>query len=155
MQATRQDILDYLRRHGEATVRLLAQTLNLTTTGIRQHLTILERDSLISVRESRGHIGRPALVYSLTSAGDALFPHRYDDLSNLLLEEIRAIAGTKGLQTVLMRLATRSAEPYQARMQGKDLPERVDEATSVINERGCIAECEVSDEDSFLLKQYT
>src|SRR5688500_12108027 len=100
MQATRQEILDYIRRHGEATVRSLAPVLNLTSTGIRQHLAVLERDGLVFVRETRGRIGRPALVYSLTPAGDALFPNRYDDLSNLLLDEVRALAGTKGLQTV-------------------------------------------------------
>lgn len=155
MQATRQEILDYIRRHGEATVRNLAQVLDLTTTGIRQHLTVLERDGLVKVRETRGRIGRPALVYSLTPAGDALFPHRYDDLAHLLLEEVRAIAGSKGLQSVLMRLATRSAEPYQPRMQGKTLAERVDEAVDVINERGCIADCVVADSGDFLIKQYT
>jgi len=155
MQATRQDILDYIRRHGEATVRSLAQVLGLTTTGIRQHLTVLERDGLVKVRETRGRIGRPALVYSLTPAGDALFPHRYDELSNLLLEEIRAIAGTKGLQTALMRLAGRTAEPYLSRMQGKDLPERIDEAVAVMNERGCLAEGDAGADGDFRINQYT
>jgi predicted ArsR family transcriptional regulator len=155
MQATRQDILDYLRRHGEATVRNLAGVLQMTTTGIRQHLAVLERDGLVTVRETRGRIGRPALVYSLTPAGDALFPHLYDDLSNLLLEEIRVLAGTKGLQSVLMRLAHRTAEPYMARMQGKGLPARVDEAVAVINERGCIADVTSSESGDYLLNQYT
>ncbi len=155
MQATRQDILDYLRRHGEATVRSLASVLHLTTTGIRQHLAVLERDGLVKVRETRGRVGRPALVYSLTPAGDALFPHLYDDLSNLLLEEIRILAGTKGLQSVLMRLANRSAEPYNARMQGKTLPARVDEAVSVINGRGCVADATRSDDGSYLINQFT
>lgn len=155
MQATRQDILEYVRRHGEATVRDLAQTLHLTATGIRQHLTILEREGLVAVRETRGRVGRPALVYSLTPAGSALFPSRYDDLSNLLLDEIRAIAGSKGLQSVLMRVAARSAEPYEPRLKGKRLDERVDEATEIINERGCVAECATTGEDEYQIDQYT
>ena len=155
MQATRQDILDYVRRHGEANVRDLARVLTLTTTGIRQHLTVLERDGLVKVRETRGRIGRPALVYSLTPAGDALFPHRYDELCNLLLEEVRAIAGSKGLQTVLMRLATRSAEPYLPRMAGHSLSERVDEAVAVMNERGCVSDSVQSSGGEFLIHQYT
>jgi predicted ArsR family transcriptional regulator len=157
MQATRQEILDYIRRHSEATVRSLASVLNLTSTGIRQHLAVLERDGLVNVRETRGRVGRPALVYSLTPAGDALFPNRYDDLSNLLLDEIRALAGSKGLQTVLMRLAHRSAEPYRGRMQTRKLPERVAETVEVINERGCLADSstQTSDADEFLINQYT
>jgi predicted ArsR family transcriptional regulator len=155
MQATRQDILDYIRRHGEATVRELSAVLSLTTTGIRQHLTVLERDGLVTVRETRGRIGRPALVYSLTSAGDALFPSRYDELSNLLMEEIRAIAGSKGLQSVLMRVAARTAEPYEGRLRGRPLPERVDEATRIINERGCVADAQAAGPDEYLINQHT
>jgi predicted ArsR family transcriptional regulator len=155
MQATRQDILDHLRRHGEATVRSLASVLKLTTTGIRQHLSVLERDGLVKVRETRGRVGRPALVYSLTPAGDALFPHLYDDLSNLLLDEIRVLTGTKGVQTVLMHLASRTAEPYLGRMQGKDLPKRVSEAVEVMNERDCLADATAGDDGEFLLNQYT
>lgn len=155
MQATRQEILEYLRRNGEATVRELGKLLSLTATGIRQHLTLLERDDLIAVRETRGRVGRPALVYSLTAAGNALFPNRYDDLSNLLLEEIRAIAGSQGLQTVLMRVAARSAEPYEARVSGRALGDRVAEATSIINERGCMADSTAEAEDLYYINQYT
>ena len=155
MQATRQEILDYLRGHGEATVRDLGGLLRLTATGIRQHLTVLERDGLLAVRETRGRVGRPALVYSLTPSGNALFPSRYDDLSNLLLEEIRSIAGSKGLQSVLMRVAARSAEPYEQRLKGKELDERVDEATAIINERGCVADSRDNGAEEYLINQYT
>ena len=155
MQATRQEILDYLRRQGEATVRELGALLQLTSTGIHQHLTVLQRDDLVSLRETRGKIGRPALVYSLTPAGGALFPSRYDDLSNLLLDEIRAIAGSKGLQSVLMRVARRSADAYGDRLKGKELADRVVEATSIINERGCISEYVAGEEGDFLINQYT
>jgi predicted ArsR family transcriptional regulator len=154
MQATRQEILGYLRRHGEATVRELGDLLGLTSTGIRQHLTVLERDGLIAVRETRGRVGRPALVYSLTPAGIALFPNRYDDLANLLLTEIRTIAGSQGLQSVLMRVAARSADPYDQRVRGRPLADRVSEATTIINERGCVAECEGQD-DEFYVHQFT
>src|SRR3990172_9549355 len=132
MQATRQEILDYLRRNGEATVRELGELLGLTSTGIRQHLTVLERDGLIAVRETRGRVGRPALVYSLTPKGDALFPKRYDDLTILLLDEVRGMAGSQGLQTLLMRVAARSAAPYQPRLEGRTLEERASEAALIM-----------------------
>ncbi len=65
MQTTRQQILEYLQRHGRATVKELGQVLRLTSTGIRQHLTVLERDGLVVAREERGRVGRPTLVYTL------------------------------------------------------------------------------------------
>ena len=155
MQATRQEILEYLRRNGEATVKELGALLGLTSTGIRQHLTVLERDGLIAVRETRGRVGRPALVYSLTSEGSALFPNRYDELANFLLDEMRAIAGSQGMQTVLMRVAARAAEPYEARLRNKDLAGRIAEATAIINERGSVATIEVGAEGEYLINQFT
>src|SRR5438552_3720915 len=112
MQLTRQRILDHLRRNGKASIGEMRKTLGLTATGIRQHLALLDKEGLLSVEPSRGQIGRPPLLYSLSPTGSALFPSRYDDLSNLLLEQIRTLAGSQGLQTVLMRVAARSAEPY-------------------------------------------
>ena len=77
MQATRQQIVDYLRRQGRATVKELDVYLGLTSTGVRQHLTVLEREGLVEAHEERGHVGRPALVYQLTDKGDGLYPKRY------------------------------------------------------------------------------
>ena len=98
MQATRQDILDFLRRHRQSTVKELGEHLGLTSTGIRQHLTVLERDGLVEAREERGHVGRPALVYRLTAKGDALFPKMYDALANAVIEEARSLVGAEPLQ---------------------------------------------------------
>ena len=155
MQATRQETLDYIRRHGETTVRDLGGLLDLTPTGIRQHLSILERDGLVAVRDIRGRVGRPAFVYSLTPAGDALFPNRYDELSNHLLDEIRAIAASKGLQSVLMRVAERNAEPYEAGLRDLPLAQRVDEATRLINERGSVTDSRSNNAEEYLINQYT
>ena len=51
MQSTRQQILEYLQRHGRGTVKELGELLDLTSTGIRQHLTVLERDGLVEVHD--------------------------------------------------------------------------------------------------------
>src|SRR5437773_9116710 len=90
LQSTRQQILEYIQRHGRATVKELGAIIGLTSTGIRQHLTVLERDGLVDAREERGRVGRPTLVYSLTERADVLFPKRYDMLANVILEEIRS-----------------------------------------------------------------
>ena len=154
MQATRQDILDYLRNRGQATVKELGDHLGLTSTGIRQHLTVLERDGLVEAREERGHVGRPALVYSLSAAGDALYPKIYDALANALIEESRALLGPEALQQLMKNVAARFAEPYMARLEGKPTSERVKEASKIIQERGCLAEC-IEEPDDYLIRQQT
>ncbi len=138
MQPTRREILDYLRSHGKGSVKELGDLLHLTSTGIRQHLTILERDGLIQGHEERGRVGRPALVYSLTSLGDALYPKRYAALASLFLEELSSAQGEKGVQEFLGRVAERTAAPYLERMAGLDLAGRVAEVTRIIKSEGCL-----------------
>lgn len=154
MQVTRQDILDYVRRHSQATVKELGEHLKLTSTGIRQHLTVLERDGLVDAREERGHVGRPALVYRLTSSGDALFPKKYDALANALVEESRHLLGTDALQRLMKSVAARFADPYMSRMEGKTTAERVVETGTILQERGCLSDCSGEGEE-FVIKQHT
>ena len=154
MQATRQQILDFLRSHGQATVKDLDGHLGLTSTGVRQHLTVLEREGLIEAHEERGHVGRPALVYQLSEAGDALYPKKYDQLANILLEEVRELAGAQAFQTLMRRVATRFAEPYRARVEGKPVAERIIATTEIIRERGSEADY-TQDGDGWLIRQFT
>lgn len=154
MQSTRQRILEYLQKEGRGTVRELGELLGLTSTGIRQHLTVLERDGLVDSREERGRVGRPTLVYSLTDKADALFPKAYDTLANLLLEEIRDREGNEKLQLILQNVARRLAAPYTARVEGRSLNERVEETTQIIEEQGCLVDFTEKDGE-FLINEYT
>jgi len=154
MQSTRQEILEYLQRRGSATVKELGRLLGLTPTGVRQHLTVLERDGLIRAREERGKVGRPALVFALTDKAEALFPKRYDTLANLLLDEILTAWGNQQAQQVLRRVAQRVAQPYQEQLAGKDLPQRVEAVAAILREQGCLADWERRGEE-FFIHEYT
>jgi predicted ArsR family transcriptional regulator len=150
MQTTRQQILEYLQRHGRATVKELGQLLRLTSTGIRQHLTVLERDGLVLAREERGRVGRPTLVYTLTEKAEALFPSSYDELATALLEEIRASEGSERLYQLLQRVAQRMAESFWERVQGKSLAQRVKETALILQEQGCLVDWEQRNGEFFL-----
>ncbi len=154
MQTTRQQILDYLRRHGRGPVKELGKLLGLTSTGIRQHLTVLERDNLVEAREERGRVGRPTLVYSITATADALFPKSYDQLLSVLLEEMRATVGNEQIYQILQRVAGRLAEPHLDRVNGQPLGKRVKAAAEVLERQGCVAE--VSEENGdYLIDEYS
>jgi len=150
MQTTRQQILEHLQRHGRATVKELGQLLRLTSTGIRQHLTVLERDGLVLAREERGRVGRPTLVYTLTEKAEALFPRSYDELATALLEEIRASEGSERLYQLLHRVAQRMAEALWERVHGKSLAQRVKETALILQEQGCLVDWEQRDGEFFL-----
>lgn len=154
MQTTRQQILEYLQRNGRGTVKELGDLLSLTSTGIRQHLTVLERDGLVESREQRGRVGRPTLVYSLTEKADSLFPKTYDVLANVLLEEIRATHGNEKLQQLLHNVASRLAAPHKERVEGKTFADRVQETAAIMSEQGCLVDWHESD-GGFLIDEYT
>ena len=155
MQSTRQQILEYLLRQGRATVKELGNLLGLTSTGIRQHLTVLERDGLVDSREERGRVGRPTLVYSLTEKADALFPKTYDALATVLLEEVRSSQGNQQLHELLHKVAVRMASPYSDRVQGKPLPDRVQETARIMEEQGCLVDVRQSEGDDYYIDEYT
>jgi len=154
MQITRQKILDYLYRHNKCTVRDLTALLNLTATGVRQHLTLLEGDGLVVAHAERGHVGRPARSYRLTERGETLYPRNYDTLANLMMEEVRAMAGAEALQQLMRRVSSRMAERYSDRTAGKTPEERVDAAAAVLREQGCLVSTEQRG-DEFLIRQTT
>jgi predicted ArsR family transcriptional regulator len=154
MQTTRQQILEHLQRHGRATVKELGQLLRLTSTGIRQHLTVLERDGLVLASEERGRVGRPTLVYTLTEKAETLFPKGYDELASALLEEIRAEEGSERLYQLLRRVAQRLAESFWERVQGKSLTQRVEETALILQEQGCLVDWEQRDGE-FLLHEFS
>jgi len=154
MQSTRLRILEYLQRNGRATVKELGQLLGLTSTGIRQHLTVLERDGLVAVREERGRVGRPNLVYSLTDEADAVFPKTYDVLASVLLEEIRATDGNEKLHQLLHNVSERLAAPYKERVEGKAKAERVRETARIMEEQGCLVDVTEADGD-YYIDEYT
>ena len=154
MQATRRQILDHLHRHGKGTVQELTRLVGLTATGVRQHMTVLERDGFVQAQEERGRVGRPAFVYRLSERGEAQYPRNYDTLANLLMEEVRAMAGAEALQRLMRRVSSRMAEKYSDRTEGRTLEERVEAAAGVLKELGCIVECERLG-DEFQIRQCT
>jgi predicted ArsR family transcriptional regulator len=155
MQSTRQHILEYLQRQGRATVKELGSLLGLTSTGIRQHLTVLERDGLVDAREERGRVGRPTLVYSLTEKADALFPKTYDALAAVLLEEIRCSQGNERLHDLLHKVAERMAAPYVERIEGRPLPERVRETARIMEEQGCLVDVREAGDGEYYIDEFT
>ena len=150
MQATRQQILDHLRLRTEATVSELGEFLSLTATGVRQHLTVLEQEGLVSSREERGKVGRPALVYSLTARGEASYPMRYDVVAN----EVHSTYGPAPYQQMIKGVAVRMAAPHGSRLAGAPLENRVDAACELVRDQGVVADWERKD-GGFLLHERT
>src|SRR6266550_7922740 len=107
LPASRRAILTALKRQGSATIAHLADELQLTGEAIRQQLLQLQREGWIVAKVSRGpdrRTGRPATSYSLTEAGDHLFPKHYDTLNVEMMDAIEEELGPDALRRILERL---------------------------------------------------
>jgi len=142
MQATRQQILDFLRERGEARVLELGGLLELTPTGVRQHLNTLEREGLVTSREVRGRVGRPALVYRLTAEAEALYPKAYDRLALAMLSAARTRLSEDDFSALLQEAATHLAEPLGGRAESGDPTTRVETLCTVLREQDIVVEAE-------------
>ncbi len=153
MQKTRRQILDLLKVKGKATLDELAREIGLSPVTIRSHLSVLERDDLITSDEVRGKVGRPHFVYSLSEGAEEEFPRAYHEVARRFLEGFRTVATAEQMALVVDMVAERWAAEKAGRLNGKGLEARIAEVARIRAEEGAMAEWEPS-EGGYLLRQH-
>jgi DeoR family suf operon transcriptional repressor len=142
LPAGRRAVLYALRRRGEATAEQLAEQLEMTVSGARQHLSALARDGLVEASErpaTTPRRGRRALVYAATPAADSLFPKAYGELTNELLGYVGDTDPALLDDLFAKRRANRIANA-EARLATKTtLRGRVAELSRILDEDGYLA----------------
>ena len=133
-------ILQYLQRNSEATVKVLAALVGISSTAVRDHLVHLQAEGLIDVRAERYGPGRPRLVYTLSDAARSRFPKQYDRLITGLLRELIAVEGAEKVDQLLTRVSRRLADEYSGHMEGTNMGARLDELRLLLEQRGVPAE---------------
>ena len=133
-------ILQYLQRNSEATVKTLAALVGVSSTAVRDHLLHLQAEGLIDVRAERYGPGRPRLVYTLSNAARSRFPKQYDRLITGLLRELIAVEGAEKVDQLLTRVSRRLADEYSGHMEGTNMGARLDELRLLLEQRGVPAE---------------
>ena len=153
MQRTRWDILQILKKRGKASLEELAKEIGLVPVTVRSHLSVLERDHLVTSEEVRGRVGRPHFVYSLTDNAQELFPKNYHVLAERVLRAILEMDGPEKLERVFQTVSDNWASERAPRMAGKTAEERVQEMAQIRTEEGALAECDRVNGE-FMLRQY-
>src|SRR3954451_4916315 len=125
---TKRAIVDRLKRVGGATVPELAEALDLTAAGVRQHVDALAANGLVEAhtRAPQGR-GRPATEWRLTDIAAELFPDRHDDLTVGLICALGTTLGDDGLQRVIDERARVQLGEYRRAVPAKGpIAKRVD-----------------------------
>jgi DeoR family suf operon transcriptional repressor len=145
LPAGRRAVLYAIRRRGEATSEQVADQLDITVSGARQHLSALARDGLVDATESAattGKRGRRSLVYSATADADAFFPKAYGELTNELLGYVADTDGAL-LDDLFAKRREHRIENARMRLAPKHtLGAKVAELTRILDEDGYLASSE-------------
>lgn len=145
LPAGRRAVLYAVRRRGEATAEQVAEQLEMSVSGARQHLTALVSEGLVESTEmapATAKRGRRSLVYCATPAADAFFPKAYGELTNELLGYL-ADADPGMVDDLFAKRRAHRIEAAHARLARKrGLGAKVAELTRILDEDGYLASSE-------------
>lgn len=151
--STKQDILRFLLKQGQATAQDLAEQLQVSPQAIRRHLKDLESEGLILHQTVQAGMGRPNYLYELSRSGRSQFPDRYDDFAVSLLGTLAETVGKDEMKLILRKQWERKAIEYRDRIGTGTLPERVARLVELRRQEGYMAECHPVD-GKFMLTEY-
>lgn len=147
-------IVEYLQRHGSATIKELEQLLGVTTTAVRQHLHTLQGEGYIQRRAVHDGVGRPHHAYTTTDKTRDLFACNCDDLALTLLQEVFALEGKEKTAMLLERVGHRLANRYSSSVRSTMLQERVEELAGALYHQGVLTDVATTDDNTIILKTY-
>ncbi len=141
LPSTKQSILRYLLKQGQATAKQLAQALNITPQAIRRHLSELEAEELIEYQSVQQGMGRPQHLYQLSKEGrDRCVPHNYGEFAVDFLDTLAETAGAEQVGKVLEKQWQRKAAAYRDRLGNGSLKQRVTKLAQLRQQEGYMAE---------------
>jgi predicted ArsR family transcriptional regulator len=133
-------LVDHLRRVGGVAVGELTELLGVTATAVRQRLARLAAAGLIERVIDRNEQdtatrGRPRHQYRLTERGRRESGDNYDDLVQVMWQEIRSIEDPAVRVGLVQRLGKKLAGRYANQVGGANLAERMHELVRLMGER--------------------
>jgi len=136
----RADLLVALKKAQPMTAQELGEQFGLTANALRRHLKVLEEDGLVHfAREVRG-VGAPVYSFSLTRAGEALFPRHYMTVLATALQALTDARGGDAVTAVLETEWRRLADEAGPVVDGLPLDERVALVAELLTAKGYMAE---------------
>lgn len=139
-KGSRGAVLVQLKRTQRLTAKDLAGRLGVSLNAARHHLKELEAEGLVEYeREHRG-VGAPAFAYRLSSAGEALFPRRYQETLTALLDQVVERDGRASAVALLEAHFAGLARRVRGQLAGSPPAERLLALSRVLSEEGYMAE---------------
>jgi len=133
-------VLVELKRSCRLTAKELAARLGISLNAVRHHLKELEAEGLVNYERRHRGVGAPAFAYRLSSAGEALFPRRYEATLTELLNHVVEREGRASAVAVLEARYHNLTRRVQSELAGATPPERMAAVARLLSEEGYMAE---------------
>ncbi len=124
----------------QAGLKELANVMKVSRMAVHKHLGLLQQRGLVEAVETRGHVGRPRMVYQLTSQSKTVFPKSYSAIATHALDFIERNMGKEAVEKVLRERQSELFDQYYKRLKGLDFDKQVKELARIRDEEGYIAE---------------
>ena len=133
-------LLYYLKIMQQAGLEELANVMKVSRMAVHKHLDLLQRRGLVEAVETRGHVGRPRMIYQLTSQSKTVFPKSYGAIATHALDFIERNMGKEAVEKVLQERQSELFDQYYKRLKDLDFDKQVKELARIRDEEGYIAE---------------
>ena len=147
-------LLYYLKIMQQAGLEELANVMKVSRMAVHKHLDLLQQRGLVEGIEIRGHVGRPRMVYQLTSQSKSVFPTSYGAIATHALDFIERNMGKEGVKKVLYERQGELFDQYYKRLKGLDFNKQVKELARIRDEEGYIAESRSKSDGKHVLLEY-
>ncbi|KJY84174.1 transcriptional regulator [Vibrio galatheae] len=148
-------ILQTIKREGAVTAKQLADELDMTTMGARQHLQGLEVDGLLTFEDLKVKVGRPTRHWSLTKKGHARFADRHGELTIQVIDAVESLFGSEGLQKVAAEREAKTHALYASELDKfSTLEGKLTRLVELRQQEGYMAEFEAQDEGFVLIENH-
>jgi DeoR family transcriptional regulator, suf operon transcriptional repressor len=139
-RGTRGEILTALKMAQPLTAKDLADQFGVTPNALRRHLKELEGEGIVRYqREIRG-VGGPVFAFSLTEAGEALFPRAYERALTEVLDLVREQQGDEGLVQLFQRRWDDIARVARPELERLPVDQRATRLAELLTSLGYMAE---------------
>ena len=154
LSPTQRTVLMTLKRLGEATADELAGKLDISASGVRQHLSVLRSAGVVAARRERGQPGRPADHFHVTERAEPLFIGNDTGLSIDILEQVEEDA-PELLDRIFERRRQRLVEGVRHRLVDKSIDECIDILTELLDEQGYLADFDKVDDGHYRINLHS
>ena len=133
-------LLYYLKVMQQAGLEELAKAMKISRMAVHKHLALLQERGLVMSVETTGHVGRPRMIYKLTSQSKTIFPKSYSAIATHALDFIERNMGKAAVGKVLRERQSELFDQYYKRLRNLEFDKKVKELANIRDEEGYMAE---------------